>query len=395
MKVGATFWFQNYEDLMERSYRDDFTGPMPVPDMQIYADELRLGELVEPLGFDSLWTIEHHFGPYGMTCNPLLLHSYFAGRTERIDFGSMVLVLPWHDPVRLAGEIAVVDHLIGDRRLMIGMGRGAAQREFSRFRVDYGDSRGRMEEALEIIRVGLTQEFFSYDGTHFKVPEGTSVRPRPRTTDLTQDMFLAWSSPETMEWAAHMGLGQIYATFADWPSLTTMSAQFNGIRAAHGWEPIPPVTACPVYCAETSEKAQAARRYAKEMFRTSVWHYDLLSTAFRSLVKGKEGAELERAIEDLSERSTSAGIFGTPEECLDQIEEISVSSGLAHLICQFRIGSMDPREAERSMRLFAAEVLPAAKALPAEEPKSTSFAEIQRGRPARAEVNPPPLEVIR
>ncbi len=75
-------------------------------DAAVYAGHLALGDLAEPMGFDSLWALEHHFTGYSMSPDPTQLLSYFAGKTKRITLGTAVIVLPWHDPVRVAEEIA-------------------------------------------------------------------------------------------------------------------------------------------------------------------------------------------------------------------------------------------------------------------------------------------------
>ena len=97
-------------------------------DASVLGEHLALGDLAEPLGFDSLFALEHHFTGYAMTPSPTQLLSYFAGRTRRITLGTAVIVLPWHDPVRVAEEIAFLDVLTGGRCLF-GFGRGAASVE--------------------------------------------------------------------------------------------------------------------------------------------------------------------------------------------------------------------------------------------------------------------------
>src|SRR5437773_1709272 len=94
-------------------------------DAAVLGEHLALGDLAEPLGFDSLFALEHHFTGYAMSPSPTQLLSYFAGRTKRITLGTAVIVLPWHDPVRVAEEIALLDVLSGGRCLF-GFGRGAA-----------------------------------------------------------------------------------------------------------------------------------------------------------------------------------------------------------------------------------------------------------------------------
>src|SRR5256886_8274884 len=97
MRVGMTVVCQNPHD--------------GEADHTVYADELRLADLAEPLGFDSIWGVEHHFTNYTMCPDVLEFLTYMAGRTRRVQLGSMVVVLPWHDPIRLAEEISVLVNL--------------------------------------------------------------------------------------------------------------------------------------------------------------------------------------------------------------------------------------------------------------------------------------------
>ena len=110
------------------------------PDATVLAEHLALGDLAEPLGFDSLFALEHHFTGYAMSPSPTQLLSYFAGRTKRITLGTAVIVLPWHDPVRIAEEIALLDILSGGRCLL-GFGRGAASVEYAGFRIPMEEAR--------------------------------------------------------------------------------------------------------------------------------------------------------------------------------------------------------------------------------------------------------------
>jgi len=98
------------------------------PDAAVLADHLALGDLAEPLGFDSLFALELHFTGYAMSPSPTQLLSYFAGRTKRVTLGTAVIVLPWHDPVRIAEEIALLDILSGGRsgRVWSHFGLGGA-----------------------------------------------------------------------------------------------------------------------------------------------------------------------------------------------------------------------------------------------------------------------------
>ena len=115
-----------------------------------------MGDLAEPLGFDSLFALEHHFTGYAMSPAPTQLLAYYAGRTKRIQLGTAVIVLPWHDPVRVAEQIALLDIMCGGRCLF-GFGRGAASVEYEGFRIPMGEARPRFVEAAQIVVKALAQ----------------------------------------------------------------------------------------------------------------------------------------------------------------------------------------------------------------------------------------------
>src|SRR5580692_6599356 len=107
-------------------------------DAEVYRNELRLAEMVEQLGFDSIWGVEHHFDDYTMCPDVLQFLSYMAGRTSHIKLGSGVVVLPWHDPIRVAEQVALLDH-VSNGRVILGLGRGLARIEYDGFRLEQNE----------------------------------------------------------------------------------------------------------------------------------------------------------------------------------------------------------------------------------------------------------------
>src|ERR1051325_1030101 len=92
---------------MHVGYGAAFQNPNnALSDAEVYRQEVRLAELAEPLGFDSVWSIEHHFDDYTMCPDALQFLSYMAGKTSHVKLGSMVVVLPWHDPIRVAEQVS-------------------------------------------------------------------------------------------------------------------------------------------------------------------------------------------------------------------------------------------------------------------------------------------------
>src|SRR2546428_11909416 len=146
---------EHQEHAMHVGYAPIFQTPgNALPDAEVYRQELRLAEMAEPWGFDSLWSVEHHFTDYTMCPDVLQFLTYMAGRTHRVALGSMVVVLPWHDPLRVAEQISMLDNISGGR-LILGLGRGAGKVEFEGFRVPMDAARERFVESARMILEGL------------------------------------------------------------------------------------------------------------------------------------------------------------------------------------------------------------------------------------------------
>src|ERR1700694_931161 len=140
---------------MHVGYAPIFQNPgNTLSDAEVYRQELRLADLAEPLGFDSIWSVEHHFTDYTMCPDVLQFLTYMAGRTQQVALGSMVVVLPWHDPMRAAEEISMLDNISGGR-MILGLGRGAGKVEFEGLRGPMGESRERFVEYARMVLEGL------------------------------------------------------------------------------------------------------------------------------------------------------------------------------------------------------------------------------------------------
>jgi alkanesulfonate monooxygenase SsuD/methylene tetrahydromethanopterin reductase-like flavin-dependent oxidoreductase (luciferase family) len=140
MKVNIALSVQNQRDWARVQAGAWDEAPQP-SDADLIRRTYRLADLAEPLGFDGVWAAQHFGTPYGMTPNPLQALAYVAGRTERISLGTMVIVLPWWNPVQCAHEIAYLDILSNGRFDTIGFGRGVAKSEFDALGIDREDAR--------------------------------------------------------------------------------------------------------------------------------------------------------------------------------------------------------------------------------------------------------------
>jgi alkanesulfonate monooxygenase SsuD/methylene tetrahydromethanopterin reductase-like flavin-dependent oxidoreductase (luciferase family) len=380
VKVGVSLFAQNYVD-WDRFEQAEAQGsgeglPQLVPDAQIYREQFHLGKLTEPLGFDSLWTVEHHFTPYTMINNPTQFLAYFAGCTERIDMGTMVVVLPWHDPVAVAEGFVALDHMLGGRSLKVGLGRGLGIREYNGHRVPMEESRERFKESLDVLRASLSSEWFSYDGEYVKVGP-TTLRPRPRPDSrLLEDLYIAWGSPSSMPVAAHENCKPLFIPQRLWEDHRKELGEYNRIRVEeHGWKPERPTVVCWVYCAETDAEAEeGARRYITEYGDSALRHYQFLGEHLQGLKGYEYYAQMAKMRASMPEGADTAAIYlqnniwGSPKTCLEKLESVNNRMGADEFVAVFSYGSMPVDVAEKNMRLFAEKVLPATQAFKLAEP---------------------------
>jgi alkanesulfonate monooxygenase SsuD/methylene tetrahydromethanopterin reductase-like flavin-dependent oxidoreductase (luciferase family) len=172
------------------------------PAARLYDDMVAEARLAEQAGFRALTIPEHQFINILMVPSPLMLAVKVAGVTERIPLVTSVLVLPFHDVKRLAGEIAFADCLTGGR-IQLGVGRGAFAYEFERFGVPIETSRGHFDESLAVLEALLTREEVSWDGEYYRFAPLT-VMPRPVQKPMPP-VWIAALAPEAIYHCARKG----------------------------------------------------------------------------------------------------------------------------------------------------------------------------------------------
>src|SRR5213080_855450 len=178
-------------------------APPALAHPEVVRREIEQMAWTEELGFDSIWLTEHHFIEYGLSVSPALLATAAAMRTQRVRIGLAAAILPFHDPIRLAEELAMVDILSGGR-LDVGVGRGNRPVEFEGYRVPQIENRERFDESLAIIVKAWTAERFSFEGRHFTIPE-VRVIPKPLQRPHPP-VYVVCTSPDTIEATALRGV---------------------------------------------------------------------------------------------------------------------------------------------------------------------------------------------
>ena len=347
----------------ERLIAEDYTRAPNTPDSQNMDDTLYMGELVEPLGFDSIWATEHYGSAYSMQPNPLQYLAYWAGRTSRVDVGTAVIVAPWWNPVRLAHEISMLDILLKGRRLHLGIGRGISPHEYASLGYPMDESHKYFYDVINALKVSDGAERFEFKGDVYDIPP-TSIRPQARHKgELTKDIKVAFSTEASAIMAAENGLGQMFVAGDDVNEMTSKVQRFNKIRKDRGLPPDQPTTLLWMYCAETAEEAEEGWTYFQNQGVAAQHHYFDWNNPGYEGIKGyeeyllRQTADISPAEARLAARRATQPI-GTPEVIIEKIKSMQETISMEKVVIHMMYGGMPREKAEKSLRLFAERVLP-------------------------------------
>lgn len=368
MHTGVMVTGYNQQD-WERLMTEDYERPPDTPDYLHMEETIAMGELVEPLGFDSIWATEHYGSAYSMQPNPLQWLAYWAGKTQRVDLGTAVIVAPWWNPVRLAHELSMLDILLRGRRLHLGIGRGVAPHEYASLGVPIEDSHTYFYDVVNAIRAADGAERFTFDGQVFKIPP-TTVRPQARHKgDVTTSIKAAFTTEKSARLAAENGLGQMFVADEDANTMVDKVRQFNSIRRDLGLPPDQPTTLLWMYCAESASAAEEGWEYFHNQLLAAQHHYFEWNNPGFAGIKGyedylvRQSADTGTADASLEARKATQPI-GTPDEIIDRIQTLQRNIGLGEIVVHVFYGGMPKEKAEKSLRLFADKVLPVVQAMP-------------------------------
>ena len=292
-------------------------------------------EWADALGFASVTLSEHHGSPDGYLPSPIVFGGAVAARTKNIFINLGALIVPLHDPVRLAEDLAVLD-LIAGGRLIITVGAGYVESEFEMFDKKLGDRGRAVERTVEILRKAWTGEPFELDGRQVQ------VTPRP-FQDPGPPLFLGGQTRVAARRAARIGDGYL-------PAHPESHEDYRAAMLELGKPdpgPVPPRAPRFLYVAKDPERAwtQIAPFCMHEMNAYGAWAEAAgLDTGYRVV---KDADEL---------RATGEYPVVTPDECIALAHELGPGAALVfHPLC----GGMDPEVSWESLHLLESEVLPA------------------------------------
>ena len=316
------------------------------PMHETYESRLALIRAYDKAGFSTFHLTEHHFTPLGLAPSPLVFLAAASQITERIRFAPLVLIITLYNPLRLAGEICMLDHLTKGR-LDIGAGRGISPYELAYFNVNHMEAPAIYREGLEVVMMALTQPLVDYRGTYFKY-FNVPIELRPYQLPHPP-LWYATGNPESAAWAGRQNMNIVFLHAA--PQARVLADRFkDGWTAAHGagGKPMPKVGITRhIYVAETDAEAEA-----RGMVGFKGWYekFGYLWSKFDPR---------PFSFDEAQQRRSGRLIFGSPARVKAEIEQQIEETGVNYFVARFAYGDLSHAESLRSLDLFTREVMPA------------------------------------
>jgi len=310
------------------------------------ADMLALAQEADRLGYGGIWFNEFHFTrssiPYPST---LLLGAAILARTERLRFGTSILVLPLHHPLLLAEQIAQLDWQSGGR-VDVGVGRGTDPASFRALGIDPAEARRRFAEALTIMRAGWMQDRISHDGAFWSFRD-VAVGPPP-VQRPHPPIYMAAVSPDSIDLSARLGLPLLYSLE---PNEDRQVDPFRAALARHGGD------RAVLHASSLSRYVFIAPRRSEALAQL-----DALTTRLNT-TRAERARTRQQAPPPIRTRAhmlANHAIAGTPDDCATQIRALCARHSSRSLRLFFSANGLVPApQALVAMRFFAAQVLPA------------------------------------
>lgn len=338
-------------------YLTCYYGPGEIDEAALYRDAVRSAQLAEELGFTSISIPEHHFADYLTIPSPLMLAVRVAAATKHVEIVTAVVVLPFYDIKRLAGEITLADHL-SDGRITLGLGRGAFRYEFDAFDIAVESSRPRFDEGVELLHRLLTEEEVTHRGTYYEIAEPLTIMPRPRSKPRP-DFWIATVSEQGIAQAVRGGHHLLTTPLRSGFEVAVQQAEwFLKAREEHGSPHQRHHMLRNVYVSKDRKDLEEKTRMLHDNHRRFM---NLFTTP--GTIRGGRTQPID--VDMSAEAAARNVVFGTPDEVIEIVKR-HADLGIEGMQCNMSFGASQA-DIERSLELFATEVMPefTSKAQPA------------------------------
>jgi alkanesulfonate monooxygenase SsuD/methylene tetrahydromethanopterin reductase-like flavin-dependent oxidoreductase (luciferase family) len=337
----------------------EFSGDEGADEAAVFQRGFSLIDEAEAMGVDSVWLPEYHFIPFSVLSSPIAVATAIAARTSRMRIGFGVYLLPLANPIKVAEEVATLDH-ISNGRVEFGVGRGTFPEHHDAFNSPYPESRGRFDEYLEIILKAWTGDEVFFDGEHYQC-QGIKVKPRP-VQKPHPPVRVGVTSAETFPIIGRMGYpifinpSRVFAL----PELAPHIEEYLKAWKDAGHPGDGEVgLRVPIYVADTEEKAYSEPKESAITSMTGLAQRVAVS-ATREGTTGNWQAESDRisgmTYEDWLRDKV---VYGTPDRVLDRLHQLIEDLHLTQIVYEINFGRKIPYEQQRNcLRLMTEQVIP-------------------------------------
>lgn len=319
---------------------------------QIFDEWFGLVRLAEDSGLDTFWFGESHFrSNRAVMASPLIGASAASSMTSRIGMGLAVQVLPLANPLRVAEEAAMVDH-ISQGRLLFGVGRSSFIESYQGYNVDYGESRSLFFESLEVIQKAWSESPFSYHGEHYHFDDVDLV-PKP-LQNPHPPIRVAVESRETFSLIGSLGFPIFIRHQMDIPEIKELLDQYKEQRELAGFTgPNDVILQLAAYVGGTAEQARSAPEASTMRARR------LVRESLSNAADEEAYERLKRISEVTYDEVLTRVAYGTPEAVVERIQWYQEELGITGVSLDMNPGGQLPhQQVVESIKLLADEVVP-------------------------------------
>ena len=286
----------------------------------------------ESLGYHSTFLVEHHFTGFGQVSATLNLLAWIGARTTSLRLGTAVIVLPWHNPVLLAEQIATLD-LLSNGRVDAGIGKGYRMKEFEGFSISMDEADARFEECLEVMMKAWTSDTpWSHQGTYWQYNE-VVVEP-PSTQKPHPQIWMGAGSPRSVKQVAQLGFNMLLGQFDSFEMIAEEVALFKSEVESLGrvFDPMSVAVARSVNLVDsTAEYDQALESRMAARRRT-------------------QNLALRPDFQDTRDSAEAGTIYGSPDQVSEKIQALH-DIGIEYVLLNAPAGIS-------TLRRFAEDVMP-------------------------------------
>ena len=316
---------------------------------QLYRDRLTLVEAYERAGIYAYHIAEHHGTPLGFAPSPSVFLSAAVQRTKTLRLGALVYLLPFYHPVRIAEEIAMLDHL-SDGRIEMGVGRGVSPVEAGFYGLDPNELMAMYQESLEVVQAMYASETFTFSGKyhsfdHIPVVLKPVQQPHP-------PLWYGVGNPETADWAAANDVNAVTIGTPEHTRAIAMRYREAWAKLGKSEADLPMIgVSRHIVVADTDQgaKAIADRAYRK-------WREHFFHLAIRFGYQLRTGSAYPDDWAGIERHGN--GFAGSPESVRNYVAA-QVDTGINYFVSWLAFGDLTLRESLHSLELFSKHVMPA------------------------------------